>query len=175
MKGRLVALVGVFCIAILLVSGAYADKPVKPPKPPKTETQWIAFTGDLLGGEDVEDCCPNAGPAPPYEMILPAWGLGDPEYGPYYPAGTYTGHLFINFFGAGRNREYLVRFRGTNDEFGELSIEIVGGVIEKDRKNNVLTVTFTDEDCRVLAYGCPTPGCGEHIAYVNFVLIRSPM
>ena len=35
MKGRLVAFVGVFCIAMLIASGAYADKPPKEPKPPK--------------------------------------------------------------------------------------------------------------------------------------------
>jgi hypothetical protein len=135
MIGGRVAFVRIFCIAILVVSGAYADKPEKPGKP---------------GG----------GP--------------EPEGEPYYSSGTYKGHLFINFFGAGKNQEYLVRFRGTKG-LEYLSIEIVGGVIEKDNKNKALTVRFTDEDCRVLVDGCPTPGCGEHIAFVTFTLVRYPV
>jgi len=50
-----------------------------------------------------------------------------------------------------------------------------GGVIEKDKKSKVLTVTFTNEDCRVLVEGCGTPGCGDLIAYVNFTLVRTPL
>jgi hypothetical protein len=177
MTGGRVAFVSIFCIAILVVSGAYADKPEKPGKPgggTEPEGEFIAFTGDLLGGEVVQGCCPNAGPAPEYSLTLPEGGLGDPNYPPYYSSGTYKGHLFINFFGAGKNQEYLVRFRGTKG-LEYLSIEIVGGVIEKDNKNKALTVRFTDEDCRVLVDGCPTPGCGEHIAFVTFTLVRYPV
>jgi hypothetical protein len=178
MKGRIVAFVGVFCIAMLIVSVANAEKPDrgKPPGPTKLEKELIVFTGDLVGGEVVEGCCLNRGPAPAYTMHVPAHGLGNLENGPYYPPGAYTGHLFINVFGTGRNAEYMVRFRGINDSFGELSIEIMGGVFSQNKKPpKVLTAIFTEADCRVLEVGCPTPGCGEHIAYVNFTLVRTPL
>ena len=100
MKGRLVAFVGVFCIASLIVSVANAEKPDrgKPPGPTKLETELIVFMGDLVGGEEVEGCCLNRGPAPAYTMHVPEHGLGNLENGPYYPPGAYTGHLFINVF-----------------------------------------------------------------------------
>jgi len=66
MKGRLIAVVGVFCIAILIFSGTDAQgmKPDKPDKPSKSNTEWIEFWGDLVGGQPVDGCCPNAGPNP---------------------------------------------------------------------------------------------------------------
>ena len=50
MKGRTVAFVGVLCIAVLIVSGAYAEKPRKPDKPSGTATECIAFEGPDLAG-----------------------------------------------------------------------------------------------------------------------------
>ena len=159
MKGKLVAFVGVFCIAMLIVSGASADKPPKPDKPDKpdrTTTEWIEFTGDLAGGEVVEGCCPNAGPNPQYEMTLSEEAFGG-------LAGTYLGYLFINAYGTGQDAEYVVQFWHSSD----FSFEIIGGVTEKDRKNNVTTVTFTGEDCT-------TQDRTEVIATVSFVLVRTP-
>ena len=56
MKTRFGALVGVFCIALLIVSGAYAgkptdkpDKPGKPPRPGNIAVECIEFTGDHVG------------------------------------------------------------------------------------------------------------------------------
>ena len=62
MKGRLAAIVGVFCIAMLVVPGTNAKKPDKPGGP-EIRTEYIAFSGDFLGGEEVLDCCGNSGPA----------------------------------------------------------------------------------------------------------------
>ena len=156
MKGRLVAFVGIFCIAILIVSAANADKPPKPPKPDKTTTEWIAFTGDLIGAQEVEGCCPNDGPFPEYGMTL-GFEVGD------FPADTYyDGQLFINRYGAGRNQKYKVQFWNA-----DIAIEIIGGVIDDDKKNKVLTVTFTGDMCVDMWTGDP-------IAVVTFTLIRTP-
>ena len=71
MKGRLIAFVGIFCIAILIFSGtdAKGEKPDKPSGKPSGK-EWIQFWGDLVGGQVVEGCCPNAGPNPSYDMCL---------------------------------------------------------------------------------------------------------
>ena len=157
---------------MLVVSASNAKKPDNKPEP-QTETEWIAFDEDLLGGQEVEGCCPNAGPWVQYEMYFPN-GLGD-LVDPEEPSVPYNGYLFINYFGAGRNQEYLVRFVGSNSDGEQIAIEIVGGVIEKDKKTKVLTVAFTNEDCRYLVEGCPTPGCGDVITYVTFTLTRTPL
>jgi hypothetical protein len=159
MKGRLIAFISIFCIAVLIVSGQDAQgKPDKPDKPGTPEAEWIAFDGDLVGGQAVVGCCPNAGPWPEYTMTL-LFEAGD------FPPKTYDGQLFINYYGAGRNQKYKVQF--WNDEIG-LFIEIIGGVIEYDRKNKILTVTFTDDEC--------VDGVtGNHIDYVTFTLVRHPI
>ena len=159
MKKGFIAFVGIFCIAVLIVSGQDAQgKPDKPGKPEKSKAEWIAFDGDLVGGQAVVGCCPNAGPWPEYTMTL-LFEAGE------FQSGTYDGQLFINYFGAGRNQKYKVQF--WNNEIG-LFIEIIGGVIEYDRKSKVLTVTFTDEEC---VHGWT----GAHIAYVTFTLVRRPI
>ena len=158
MKGRLVAFVGFFCIAILMTSSVFAGKPVKEPKDPKPEkttAECITFTGDLIGDQQVEGCCPNAGPFPAYTMTLDL-DMGSLD-------GTYEGQLFINYYGAGRNREYIVQF--WNDEIG-VAIEIIGGVIVNDKKTKVLTVTFDDETGWDSINEIPIPN-------MNFVLIRT--
>jgi hypothetical protein len=169
MKGRLIAFVGIFCIAILIFSGqdAQGEKPDKPPgkpdkppgKPPTTE--WIEFTGDLQGGQPVDGCCPNAGPYPQYTMTLTrALGEGT-EY--EIPAGTYDGQLFIHYFGAGRIEQYKVQFW---TDIG-IGFEIIGGDIDYDKKTKVLTVTFTNELCRDFWYDYV-------IDTVTFTLVRRP-
>jgi hypothetical protein len=137
---------------------AKPDKPGKPDKPSTSKTEWIAFEGDLVGSQAVEGCCPNDGPFPEYGMILGFEVEGFP------PDTYYDGQLFINRYGAGRNQKYKVQF--WNDETG-IAIEIIGGVIDDDKKNKVLTVTFTDEMCVNLWTGSP-------IAVVTFTLVRSP-
>ena len=154
MKGKLVAFASILCIASLIASGANAKG--KPDKPVEPKTELITFAGDLIGSGPVEGCCPNAGPFPAYGMTL-QFDVGDFTAGAYF-----DGQLFINNYGAGRDRKYKVQF--WNDD---IAIEIIGGVIDKDKKNNLLTVTFTDEICVDL-------NTGENIAEVSFVLVRTP-
>ncbi len=133
------------------------DKPGKPNKPGKPKTEWIEFYGDLVGGQPVDGCCPNAGPFPEYTMTLP-FGVGD------IPAGTtIDGYLFINVYGACRNNAYIVQF--WNDDL-KIFIEIIGGVIDYDKKTKVLTVTFENEECVDYCTGTTTP--------VTFTLVRRP-
>ncbi len=151
MKGRLIAFVGISCIAILIASGAYA-------KPGESIRESIAFKGDLIGDQVVEGCCPNAGPFPEYTMTLGFW------VGNFPPGTTYKGQLFINYYGAGRDRKYKVQFWSAH-----IGIQIIGGVIVEDRKNNVTTVTFTNEPC-VDMDTTDQP----IIEYVDFSLVRRP-
>jgi hypothetical protein len=76
-------------------------------------------------------------------------------------ADTYQGQLFVNRYGAGKDQKYKVQF--WTEDFG---IEIIGGVIENDKKNKILTVTFEDETCLDLY-------TKEPIAEVSFVLVRA--
>jgi hypothetical protein len=154
-NGRVI--VAVFCAALLAV--ALADAKPKKPKPPKpeppaeTSAECIVFTGDLVGGQSVEGCCPNAGPFPAYTMSFPN-GLGQ------ISPGTYEGHIFMNNYGVGRNKKYIVQFWT-----GEFAVEIIGGVVNNDRKAGVLTVTFTNELC--------TDHNNNYLATVSFVLVRT--
>ena len=52
-----------------------------------------------------------------------------------------------------------------NDEIG-VAIEIIGGVIDNDKKDKVLTVTFEDETGWDLTNDIPIPN-------VSFVLVRT--
>jgi hypothetical protein len=119
MNRRFVAIVGVFCIAILVVSGVYGDKPDnrgnpdKPDKPDKpnvpgqTEPECIVFSGTTLnsvpGGTIIEGCCLNAGPWPEYTMDLNL-GLGWPE------DGETPGFLHIGAWLPGPDGGYVVQF-----------------------------------------------------------------
>jgi len=174
MKGRLVAFVGVFCIASLIASGVSAKG--KPPKPDNPrDTEFIAFSGeglpeevdaDLLGGQPVKGCCPNAGPFPAYTLTLPD-GLGEDPV--LIPAGTYDGHLFMNGYRSSpsdKNQQYMVQFwvLPEDAEF-HFFIKIIGGVIDDDKKNKITTVTFVQEPCL-------GPN-GGYIDTVSFTLVRT--
>jgi hypothetical protein len=173
MKGRLVAFGGVFCIAVLIVSGAYAgkpekpDNPNKPPRPDNIAVECITFSGpDLVGRQQVEDCCPNAGPFPAYRLTLGPNGFGN------HPEGTYDGELFMNSMRVGQNRQYVVQFTGDNIFSGDhISIEIMGGDIDYNKKTKVLTVTFTHENCMCteMCDACPIPFSNS----VEFTLVRT--
>jgi hypothetical protein len=181
MKGRLIALLGIcICIAILIVSGpdTQGKKPDKPVEPDPPEIEWITFTGDLEGAQVVEG---PWGPDiyPEYTMTL-SFDVGDELAGPLYiPAGTpINGQLWINHGHGTMRKKYIVHF--WTDEFG---IEIIGGVIDYDRKTEVLTVTFTDEECLMCenmeidtATGVPTGECLDPwISFdVSFILVREP-
>jgi len=150
---RTISLIGILCISTLLFTEANAKG--KPDKPNPSSSEQIIFSGDLVGDEIVEGCCPNAGPFPAYMMYLSS-AFGD-------LAGWHDGNLFINNYGAGKNHQYIVQF-WVDESFG---IEIIGGVIEVDRKTKYLRVTFTDEEC----FDIDT---GAYIATVSFVLQRFP-
>jgi len=176
MKGRLVAFVVVFCIAILIVPGAYADKPDNTGggKPgggrDKTRAECIVFvdnqndSGDdlhvyLEGGQDclIEGCCPNAGPWPLYMMTL-----NNVCYeSPYEPEGKclqvkepFLGHLFMN--GYGRNAPYegwKVQFwtcdyrSGGRPHYGDFFFQIRGGTeVPQGKKSKVSVIQFLNEE-----------------------------
>lgn len=157
---KLFGLVAILTVALVFISVGFIEGQVKtldkPDKPGESKTEWIAFEGDLVGGQAVEGCCPNAGPFPEYRMCL-NFQVGN------YPPGCYDGQLFINNYGAGRDHKYMVQF--WNDALPGLAIKIIGGVIDNDKKNKVLTVTFTNEMCVDLWSGTP-------IKVVNFTLKR---
>lgn len=138
MKGRLAALVGVFCIAVLVVSAVNAGKPQNPGTP----TDLIVFRGDLEGHAIVEECCPNAGPNPPYTITVKR-DLGY-DGGPQVPAGTYDGFIFMNFFGTKKNQQYYVKFWGASSSSPGLNVAfgIKGGIIYQEKKSDVLFVDF---------------------------------
>ena len=172
MKGILVAFVGVFCVAILIVSGVNADKPPKPPKPDKTKAECIVFTGNLesAGDTSIVGCCPNDGPAPAYTMTLDVM---------VFPYGTYEGYLFINVLGTpGPDQKYMVKFWTWDNEAkdpgaGDYFFEIRGGEIVRDRKAKILTVTFTDEPATVWVYDDNDPPSEISISDVSFVMMRT--
>ena len=166
---KLFGLVAILTVALVFIGVDFVEsqvktqgKPDKPDKLDKSEGEWIQFTGDLetpLGGEVVKGCCPNRGPFPPYNMFL--------TFGSYnFPAGYHEGWLYINYYGAGRDQKYKVQFWWDYDN--DLGIEIIGGVIDHDRKTKVLTVTFTNEECRHVKSKTPIiPNVP-----VSFVLVR---
>jgi len=171
MREKLITKLGILGLAaiFLLSMASYSTdqevttqgKPEKPFKPGKPEKEWIAFSGHLVGGQVVEGCCPKRGPSPEYTMTLPN-GLGLDPSGKYeIPPGIHLGYLFINGVGAAKqDRQYKVQF--WNYEFG---IEIVGGVLNFDKKTKILTVTFTEELCVDMWSGRP-------ITSVTFTLVR---
>jgi len=153
MRNRVVGLVSMFLVAALIGPGL--DARGRPDRPGGTRAEQIEFFGgDLQGWQIVEGCCPNSGPFPDYTLTLTR-DLGE------LPAGTHDGQLFLNYYGAGRNRQYVVQFWNSLG-----GIEIIGGVILEDRQNKVTTVEFTNDACLDLY-------TGETITNVNFVLIRS--
>lgn len=139
-----------FSLALLLVNCEFESQPTqnpsgvdnqilkKNPKPGGDPTfEFISFVGDLTGSQEVESCCPNAGPYPEYTMTL-SYPL---------PSGTYGGQIFINKVGKGINKSYMVQFWWT--EIDDYFIEIRGGVFQEDKKTKTLTATFTDAQCEI--------------------------
>jgi hypothetical protein len=167
---KLFGLVAILTVALVFISVDFMegqvqtqDKPPNPPgqdKPDKPQTEWIEFTGDLVGAQAVDGCCPNAGPYPEYTMTLTK-PVG------HINAGTYYGYLFINGYGAGRktDRQYMVQF-GTGDCV--VAMKIIGGEIDFDKRTRVLTVEFTD----VLVEDWCT---GQPLTELTFTLVRQPI
>ena len=173
MKGRLAAFGGVFCIALLIVSGAYADKPPKEPKSPhrpgNIAVECIEFTGDDLQGKQVVvGCCPNAGPAPEYTMTLKL-DLQSDDWGQ-----EFVGHLFakpLRIKVKGQSTEYYIihfctwdwdeRLPREGDYFFDIRCD--GDDIQYDETTDVLTVTVVDETATVWVLHDVNPECDRSI------------
>jgi hypothetical protein len=121
----------------------------------KTNAECIVFTGDLEtvpGSEVVEDCCPNAGPFPAYAMTLNMLYKDGITY-----QGQYDGQLFTKFSSNGPHKQSKVQFWSWDSDLdtpsvGDIFFEIDGGDVEFDRKNDFLTVSFTDEQPTLWLY-----------------------
>jgi len=103
--------------------------------------EWIAFSGDLEGSQEVEGCCGNAGPFPEYTMTLS-------NVFPIDMRGEHDGNIFMNGFGRNMPWAYKVQFWWTEGDT-EYFIEIRGGEVHKDKKTKILTVTFNMESCTI--------------------------
>jgi len=138
-------------------------KPDKGPKPASGEL--ITFTGDLSSvQQEVEGCCPNAGPFPAYTMTLS-------EAFPSEISGGHTGNIFMNSFGRKTERGYKVQFWWGAEPDDCYCIEIGGGETEYDKRTKILTVTFTDKTMTVIDPG----GTSTYVERVTFTLTREPI
>jgi hypothetical protein len=122
----------------------------------------IIFSGDLIGDQEVEGCCGNAGPYPEYTMTL------SDNFPPEF-RGEQTGHIFMNGFGRNMPWEYKVQFWWTEDGT-EYFIEIRGGEVHKDKKTKILTVTFVMVETYEIWIGNEL----QDNVIVTFTLIRDP-
>jgi hypothetical protein len=161
----------ILSIALIFASCSYESPPTqntpdgenqilkKKPQPGGNPTsELISFVGDLAGSQVVEDCCPNAGPFPEYIMTL------EEDLFPAEISGReLDGNIFMNTFGRGKNKSYIVQF-WTESMF----LEIIGGEIHKDKRTKTTTVSFADEPCDVTIDGETTT------VSVSFVLTRAP-
>ena len=176
MKGKLIALASILCIASLIISGANAKgKPDHSNGPGKTKTELIVFTGDFLqGSAKVDGCCLNRGPYPEYVLTLPVGLVGRIVT---YDAGSYTGQVYMSHSSVGKDRKYIVQFwtschEGLGlpcEDLDHMCIEINGGEEDYDRKTKVRTVTFTDVKWNTIGDRNTNQGT------VSFVLTRSPI
>jgi hypothetical protein len=175
MKSRFVVLTVALCVAGLVASGVFADKPDKPPGKPQSPgetTDLIIFDGDLEGHAIIEGCCPNAGPHPAYTLKVTR-DLGS-ESGPQVPAGTYEGYIFMNFFGTPKNQVYYVKFWGLDlsNPNVHVAFGIKGGTIYQERKKDPLRVKFIDDHL----YTLDSLGVmDQYIDFVTFTLVRTEL
>jgi hypothetical protein len=141
-------------VSLILVSSYVLSKP-------KQTSEWITFYGDLEGAQEVVGCCPNAGPYPEYTMTLS-------EVFPTPMPGTYDGNIFMNVFGRGKKKSYIVQFSWTDGS--DYFIEIIGGDIEWNKKEKSLTVTFDKVPCEIWIDGEYT-----ETKPVDFILTREEL
>ena len=136
---------------------------------PKQNSQWITFSGDLEGEQEVVGCCPNAGPNPEYTMTL-----SEDVFPEEMTGESHDGHIFMNVFmnrsehGSGKKKVmYMVKFYWTEGDT-EYFIEIRGGDIESNKKTKSLTVTFDEVPCKIWINDVPT----EPVT-VTFILTKA--
>ena len=161
---KLFGLVAILTVVLVFIGVDFMEgqvqtlaKPDKPGKPDNPKADQITFSGNLEGDAAVYCCCPNSGPYPEYTMKL---GF---DFGGFAADFPIDGYLFINGYGAGRDRKYKVQFWWDYD--ADLGIEIIGGEIYNDKKTKELTVTFTNDRCVKIK-------SKEFIQLVNFTLER---
>jgi len=158
------ALAATLISLVFVVTNVSAKKPIKPPPDPdQTTAECIVFTGYLEGVEEIEGCCPNAGPWPAYTMAM--------------DGTNYDGQLFINFVGSGPKAQYKVQFWSWDYDTetpgdGDAFFEIVGGEIDYDRKSKFLMVAFEGEEATLWLYGVNPPIVETHPT-VSFELVRT--
>jgi len=139
-------------------------------KPAKGEL--ITFTGDLEGVPPTQlvfDCCPNAGPNPPYTMKL-----STEKFPPEISGRKLDGFIFLNNFGRNLPWKYKVSFwwvEGPVEDPDTTLIVVRGGEPYQDRRTKILTVTFTEDTCWIYY---PDPLKDTDTVYVTFTLIRDP-
>ncbi|MFW9938683.1 MAG: hypothetical protein ACFFD5_13630 [Candidatus Thorarchaeota archaeon] len=129
-----------FSIILILVSSGLSKRNIN--------TEWITFSGDLYGEQEVVGCCGNAGPNPEYTLTLSEEAFPDDM-----TREPHTGLIFMNRFGRNMPWAYMVQFSWT-DSGKEYYIEIRGGVIHQDKKTKILTVDF-DDPCEIQIDGNP--------------------
>ena len=134
--------VSLMFVVTSLEAGKGGVKPDKPDKPGRTKSELIVFTGDLVGSEEVEGCCPNAGPFPEYTMALSFQVNDVPVFTPI------NGQLFINGYRIGQDGGYIVQFSNDHDLDDHVAIEIRGGEVSTDKKTKEVTVVFEGAECR---------------------------
>jgi hypothetical protein len=140
----------------------------KKPKPGKKPDRydWISFTGDLIGGEEVYGCCPNRGPSPPYTLELVA-----SPFPPDISEIQHNGEIFMNNTGLQSPGDYMVQFFIEFSTGKTMYLEIRGGKATLERRTKILTVIFTYKDtlCEIWRDGKLTDTIP-----VEFTLIRAP-
>ena len=143
----------------LTQSTSDVEKQILDKKPIRSD--WIKFTGDLMGDQEVFGCCPNAGPSPEYTMILSNTFPEDFQ-------GEHWGNLFINSFGRNMPWDYKVQFwwGGENEYF----IVIRGGETEWDKKAGWLKVTFDEEPMLLI-----DPNDDSTYVDVTFILTKQKL
>ena len=131
MKSKRISVL-ILSITLVLVSLIFVSSLGLSKREPNFE--WITFSGDLEGSQEVEGCCGNAGPFPEYTMTL------SDKFSEEF-RGEHNGYIFISGFGRRMPWDYKVQFwwyEGDTEYF----IEIRGGEVHKDKKTKILTVTF---------------------------------
>ena len=146
MKSKKISVL-ILSITLILVSLIFVSSfGLSKPKPkPEQNSEWITFSGDLNGSQEVVGCCPNAGPWPEYTMTL-----SDEVFPQEMTGEPHDGHIFMNGFGRNMEWAYKVQFwwgEEGDGYFYEYFIEIRGGVVHNDRKTKILTVTFENVPC----------------------------
>jgi hypothetical protein len=165
MKSKIISVLILSTILLVSITSILAISGLSKPKP-NPNPELITFIGDLEGSQEVVGCCPNAGPCPEYTLTLSALSAFPDEM-----KGKHEGNIFMNFFGAGKNKQsYLVKFSWTTEDDTEYFIDIRGGNIDQDRKAKILTVTFDKVPCEIWINDDPTAP-----ATVSFTLTREQL